>query len=277
MVQDNDKTTFWEHLDVLRLSIIRSIIVTSVLSVIIFCFKDFLFEGIVFAPTKEEFCTFRFLNYFSEKFSVEDTLLEIQPVKIINTKLSAQLFIHLSISFYFALIISIPYILGEIWFFLKPALYEHEKKLTIKALCFMTLLFYLGVLTSYFLIFPLSVNFLAAYQVSPEIENLVDLDSYIDTLTSLTLSLGLVFELPVLAHFLSKIGILSYNFMKNHRKHAFIAVLFLAAIITPSTDIFTMLLTALPLQLIYELSVSMVKRNEKLSLKKNITNYANYY
>ncbi|MEE3449064.1 MAG: twin-arginine translocase subunit TatC, partial [Bacteroidales bacterium] len=126
-----------------------------------------------------------------------------------------------------------------------------------------TLLFYSGVLVSYFLIFPLSVNFLASYQVAAQVDNLVDLDSYIDTLISLTLSLGAVFELPVLAYFLSKIGILSYSFMKNHRKHAFVFVLFLAAIITPGTDIFTMLLTALPLQLVYELSVMIVRRNEK--------------
>ena len=246
--------TFWEHLDVLRWALIRSIVVLSVLAVVIFSFKEFLFDGIIFAPSREDFILFKLFHD-----------MEIKPVTIINTKLSAQLFIHLSTSFYFALIVGLPYILGEVWFFLKPALYENEKKMTFKALFFMSLLFYTGVLVSYFLIFPLSVNFLASYQVAAQVDNLVDLDSYIDTLISLTLSLGAVFELPVLAYFLSKIGILSYSFMKNHRKHAFVFVLFLAAIITPGTDIFTMLLTALPLQFVYELSVWIVKRNEKVT------------
>lgn len=250
MENNPEEGTFWEHLDVFRRAIIRILIVVGAVASAFFCFKEFLFEGVIFAPTREDFLIFRLLQ--SEEFA---------PVKIINTKLSAQLFIHLSTSFYFALIVCIPYILGEIWFFLKPALYKSEKELTFKALFFMTLLFYSGVLTSYFLIFPLSVNFLANYQVADFVDNLTDLDSYIDTMTSLTLSLGIVFELPVLAHFLSKIGILSYSFMSGHRKHAFVAVLFLAAVITPSTDVFTMLLTSLPLQLVYELSVAVVKRN----------------
>jgi len=242
--------TFWEHLDVLRFALLRSLIVVGAFSVLAFCFKDFVFDGIIFYPVKSDFFLFGLFD-------------EIPDIKIINTKLSAQLFIHLSVSFYLGLTVSVPYILGEIWFFLKPALYQNERSMTVKALVFMTLLFYCGVLVSYFLIFPLSVNFLANYQVTSDVENLIDLDSYIDTLTGLVLSLGLVFELPVLAYFLSKIGILTHDFMKKRRKHAFVLVLILAAIITPSTDIFTLLLTALPLQAVYELSAAVVKRNEK--------------
>ncbi len=261
-MEEKSGATFWDHLDVLRFALLRSVVLITVLSVTAFCFKEFVFDGIILAPAKNDFFVFRFFEFISQKFGFEDFNLDIQPVKIINTKLSAQLFIHLSASFYLGFIAAVPYILGEIWFFLKPALYKNEQKLTIKALIFMTVLFYSGVLTSYFLIFPLSVNFLANYQVTSGVENLIDLDSYIDTLTSLTLSLGVVFEIPVLSYFLSKIGILSYKFMKNHRKHAFVLVLLAAAIITPGTDIFTMLLTAMPLQLIYELSVRIVKKNE---------------
>lgn len=258
---DENSGTFWDHLDVLRSSLIRSIAVVSVFSVLFFCFKEFLFDTVVFGPTKDSFHTFRLFRFLGELLNIDDFKLEVSPIKIINTKLSAQLFIHLSVSFYAGLIFAVPYIIGEVWFFVRPALYKHERKLTVKALTFITLLFYIGVLVSYYLIFPLSVNFLASYQVTSDIDNLIDLDSYIDTMISLCLSLGIVFELPVLAYFLSKIGILSYEFMRTHRKHAFVLVLFLAAIITPSTDIFTMLLTAMPLQLLYELSVRIVKRN----------------
>ena len=263
MMSEENSGTFWDHLDVFRLCLIRSFAVVFVLSVLAFCFKDIVFDGIVLAPTKDSFPTFGFFRYIGEKLSIEDFSMELSPITIINTKLSAQLFVHLSISFYVGFLVSIPYIIGEIWFFVRPALYKHERKLTISALFFTSLLFYLGVLTSYYLIFPMSVNFLANYHVSDQVANMVDLDSYIDTLISLCLSLGAVFELPVLAHFFSRIGILSYEFMRNHRKHSFVVILILAAIITPSTDIFTMLITALPVQLVYELSVWVVKRNCK--------------
>ncbi len=259
---ENDTGTFWDHLSILRTSIIRSIGVVLAFSIIAFCLKETLFEGIIFAPTRDDFATFGLFRTIGQWMGLGDGAISIEPIRIINTQISAQMFIHMDMAFWMGLMISIPYISIELWRFVSPALYAHEKSFAWKGLLFAGILFYLGVLTSYFLIFPLSVNFLSGYHVSGSIDNLIDLDSYTGMLVALCLGLGVVFELPVLAFLLAKIGILSHSFLKSHRKHSFVVVLILAAIITPTTDAFTMLVTAMPLYLVYELSVWVVKRAE---------------
>lgn len=258
---ENENGTFWEHLEVLRGTLIRTIIVVLVASIIVFLFKDFVFNNIIFAATKNDFLTYKIFNKINAALGLESRI-NIQPVKIINTQLAAQLFIHMSVSFFIGLIISVPYITGEIWHFIKPALYKNEEKIALKSTIFMGILFYLGVLTSFFVIFPLSVNFLAAYKVTSEVDNLIDLDSYTNTFISLSLSMGAVFEFPAAAYFLAKIGILKSSFMKKYRRHAFVVILIAAAIITPTTDMFTMFLVAAPLQMLYEISTKIVKRVE---------------
>ena len=227
-----------------------------------FLMKEFLFDTVIFGPTREDFPTFRLFGMITGWLS-GDGSITVEPIKIINTRLSAQFLTHLSVSFWAGVIVCVPYITAEVWHFISPALYRSEKRSVVKALVSSGLLFYLGALTAYYLILPLSVNFLGNYQVADDIENLIDLDSYIDTLITLCISTGISFELPVVAYFLAKIGIVPHKFMKTHRKHAFLAVLVIAAIITPSTDVFTMFVTALPLQLVYELSVAVAKRAEK--------------
>lgn len=261
---DNNSTgTFWDHLSILRASIIRSIFVVLAFSVLAFCFKDFLFEGIIFAPTRDDFATFDILRQLSDILGLSDgEALRINPIKIINTQLSAQVFIHMDMAFWAGLVISIPYISIELWRFVSPALYTDERKYAWKAMFFAGVLFYLGVLTSYYLIFPLSVNFLANYQVTGDIDNMIDLDSYTGMMVALCMGMGIVYELPIIAYLLAKIGILSHQYLTSHRKHSFVLVLILAAIITPTTDIFTMLVTAMPLYLVYELSVWVVKKVE---------------
>ncbi len=262
-MDSNNTETFWDHLSILRTSILRCVVVVLVFSVLAFCCKEILFEGIIFAPTRDDFATFRLLRQISEWLGLGDDTLEITPIRIINTQLQAQVFIHMDMAFWVGLAISIPYISTEIWRFVSPALYSHERAFAAKAMIFGGLLFYLGVFISYFLIFPLSVNFLASYQVSGQIENMIDLDSYTGMLTALCLGLGLVFEMPVIAFLLAKIGILTYSFISSHRRHSIVVVLILAAVITPTTDIFTMLITALPLQLVYELSILVVKKVDR--------------
>ena len=250
---ENENGTFWEHLEVLRGTLIRTIIVVLVASIIVFLFKDFVFNNIIFAATKNDFLTYKIFNKINAALGLESR---------INIQLAAQLFIHMSVSFFIGLIISVPYITGEIWHFIKPALYKNEEKIALKSTIFMGILFYLGVLTSFFVIFPLSVNFLAAYKVTSEVDNLIDLDSYTNTFISLSLSMGAVFEFPAAAYFLAKIGILKSSFMKKYRRHAFVVILIAAAIITPTTDMFTMFLVAAPLQMLYEISTKIVKRVE---------------
>lgn len=238
----------------------RSIAVVLALFIIAFCLKETLFDGVIFAPTRDDFPTFEALRRLGAWMGMGPEGISIAPIKIINTQISAQVFIHMDMAFWVALIMGMPYISTEIWRFVSPALYAHEKKFAWKALLFAGILFYMGVLTSYFLIFPLSVNFLANYQVASNVDNLIDLDSYTELLVALCLGLGIVFELPIISYLLAKLGILSYQFLKDHRKHSFVLVLILAAIITPTTDAFTMLVTAMPLYLVYELSVLVVKK-----------------
>ena len=255
--------TFWDHLDVLRKALIRSLAIVVVAAVAMFMMKDFVFDTVIFGPAQEDFPTFRLFKYLAGLMGISSAEIDVEPIKIINTRLSAQLLTHLSVSFWAGIIVCVPYITGEIWLFVSPALYRNERNSIIKALIFSGILFYIGVLTAYFLILPLSVNFLGNYQVADDIANLISLDSYIDTLITLCMSTGIAFELPIVTYFLVRIGILSYDFMKTHRKHAFLAVLVIAAMITPSTDIFTMLVTALPLQVVYEISVIVAKKGER--------------
>ncbi|MCR5455310.1 MAG: twin-arginine translocase subunit TatC [Bacteroidales bacterium] len=257
---DSDKGTFWDHLDVLRMALIRSIAAVIVAATAMFIMKEFLFDTVIFGPTRDDFPTFHILRIITEWISGDEASIAVEPIKIINTRLSAQLLTHLNVAFWAGVIICVPYITAEIWHFVSPALYRNEKSSVVKALVFSGLLFYIGALTAYYLVLPLSVNFLGNYHVADDIENLIALDSYIDTLITLCISTGLAFELPVITFFLVKAGIVSYHMMKTHRKHAFLIVLIIAAMITPSTDVFTMFVTALPLHLVYELSVWVAKR-----------------
>ena len=260
---DNATGTFWDHLDVLRKGLIRSLAAVMAAAVAMFLMKEFLFDTVIFGPTRDDFPTFNLLRRMTGCLSDDATALTVEPIKIINTRLSAQLLTHLSASFWAGVIICVPYITAEIWLFISPALYQNEKRSVIKALIFSGLLFYLGALTAYYLILPLSVNFLGNYQVADDIENLIALDSYIDTLITLCISTGIAFELPVVTFFLARLGIVTHKFLKTYRRHAFLAVLVIAAMITPSTDIFTMFVTALPLQLVFELSVLVAKKARK--------------
>lgn len=260
---DNKTGTFWDHLDVLRWALLRSLAAVMTAAVAMFLMKDFVFDTVIFGPTREDFPTFSLFKSIAAWLSGGEASTSIEPIKIINTRLSAQLLTHLNVSFWAGVIICVPYITAEIWHFVSPALYRNERKSIITALVSSGLLFYIGVTTAYYMILPLSVNFLGNYHVADDIENLIALDSYIDTLITLCISTGISFELPVITYFLAKIGILPHKFMKAHRKHAFLAVLIIAAMITPSTDVFTMFVTALPLQLIYELSVFVASMAEK--------------
>ena len=185
---DNATGTFWDHLDVLRKGLIRSLAAVMAAAVAMFLMKEFLFDTVIFGPTRDDFPTFNLLRWVTRCLSDDATALTVEPIKIINTRLSAQLLTHLSASFWAGVIICVPYITAEIWLFISPALYQNEKRSVIKALIFSGLLFYLGTLTAYYLILPLSVNFLGNYQVADDIENLIALDSYIDTLITLCIS-----------------------------------------------------------------------------------------
>lgn len=254
--------TFWEHLESLRWVIVRIIAVLLAIAILIFCFKDYVFNEIILAPCDNEFITYRLMCKLSALLSLPMLCPEIESISLININLTSQLMVHLSSSFQLAIIAALPYIASEIWFYISPALYTKEKHITIKGIIFFVLLFFIGVLLSYYIIFPLSLNFLGSYQVSGAVPNQISLTSYMNTFTTLTMMIGLVFEMPIVGYFLGKTGIIKSGLLKEYRKVAIVIIMVISAMITPSTDIFTMTIVSLPLILLYEITIGVVRRAE---------------
>jgi sec-independent protein translocase protein TatC len=237
--------TFWEHLDVLRWTIVRSLVAVVVFAVVAFCLKEWLF-AVVLAPTTSNFITFRLMG--SPDFAIH----------LINTGLTEQFMTHMRTAAYAGLLCASPYVLYQLFRFVSPGLYQNERRAAYWIVGSAYLMFLVGTLVCYFIIFPLTVRFLGTYQVSTDIDNMLTLQSYIDTLISMCLVIGLVFELPVVCSILGKMGLVSGGLMRNYRRHAVVAILVVAAIITPTTDIFTLLIVSLPIWLLYEVSIWLV-------------------
>ena len=238
--------------------LIRSIVVVFGVAVAAFCYRDFVFEGLILAPCNADFVTYRLLARMG-------LVANVGQIDLINIELASQLMTHLKISFYLALIVAFPYLIVEVWLFVKPALYSNERKPAVVAVAAFFFQFFLGLALAYWLIFPLTYNFLGTYQVSARVVNQISLSSYIGTFLGLLFTMGLVFEMPIVAYFFARIGVLKASFLKRWRKMAVVLVLVVAAFITPSTDVFTMCLVALPLWLLYEFSVTVVKKVEPKS------------
>lgn len=254
--------TFWEHVEVLRKIIFYIIGAIVGVSTIAFFFKEQLFH-IIFAPRDSHFIFYRLLSKLSEILGMPSICPEDFHVDLINTELTSQFMTHLSVSIYFGVLISSPYIVYKLFSFISPALYYKERKYSFVLIFCSFLLFFSGVLLNYFVIFPLSFRFLGTYQVSDFVVNQITLSSYISTLVMLSILLGIVFEIPILAFFLAKLGVINKNILKRYRKHAFVAICIIAAIITPTADIFTLLLVALPIWILYEFSIFIVGRANK--------------
>ena len=238
--------TFWDHLDELRSVIIRTVVVTVVAAAVAFCLKEQLFE-IVLAPRTSDFITYRLMGV--EPFSIH----------LMNTGLTEQFMIHLKTAMYAGVLVALPYIIYLLFRFVSPALYDNERKYATLLCTSGYLMFMLGTLLNYFLIFPLTVKFLGTYQVSPDVANMLTLQSYMDTMLMMNLVMGIVFELPVVSWILARMGLVNAQMMRSMRRHAFVAILVIAAIITPTTDAFTLFIVALPIWLLYELSILIVR------------------
>ncbi len=262
-MSDSQESSFWSHVETLRWVLLRCVIVVFGIAIAAFFFKDFVFDRIILAPCQNDFVTYTALCELGKLLSASSLCPEMHDIHIININLSAQLFTHLSISFYAGLIIGFPYLMIEFWLFASPALYPKERKPAIKGSVSFVLLFFIGILIAYYVIFPLTLNFLGTYQVSTSIENQISLNSYISTFLTLLFMMGLVFEMPILAYFFAKIGVLTSTFLSKYRKISIVIILIVAAFITPSADVFTMLLVAIPLQFLYELSRLVVKNVER--------------
>lgn len=254
---DDGLMTFGGHLEVLRKMLFRIIGVTLVFAVVIFCAKDTTFR-LLLAPCDNGFATYRWIEQLAGAVGMG---FHFEPfhVQLINTELSSQFMTHMSTAVYLALLFASPYVVVELYRFIAPALYENERHYSVAVAVAVYVLFMLGVLMSYYVLFPFALRFLGTYQVMPDVVNQINLSSYISTFTTLTLLMGLVFQIPVLSFFLAKMGMLEAGFMRRYRRHAFVVIAVIAAFITPP-DIFTCCLVTLPMYGLYELSIVIVGR-----------------
>ncbi len=259
--------TFWDHLDELRWHIIRSLIAVVVLAIIAFLNRYLIFDVIILAPSNSDFITNRLLCDLGKLVNLDALCIKDLSLQIINIKMSGQFLTHMYISLVAGFMLAFPYVLWEIWRFIKPAMKDNERKYSSGGVVISSLLFFMGILFSYFLIVPLTVNFLGTYHVSDTVFNQISLSSYINTVVSVTFAVGLVFELPILVYFLTKIGILTPAFMKKNRKYMYVIMLVLSAIITPP-DMFSQILVVLPLIALYEFSIGVSNRIHKKNLQE---------
>lgn len=245
-MNDGTTATFWEHLDALRAVIIRSLLVVCMAAIVAFVFKEPLFQ-VVLAPHTSDFFVYRLMGV--EPFSL----------RLMNTGLTEQFMIHMKTAIYVGLLLASPYVLYQLFRFVSPALYANERRYAVWIVLSAYIMFILGTVVDYLIIFPLTVRFLGTYQVSADVTNMLTIQSYIDTLIGMSLVMGVVFELPVVCCLLGRMGLISASTMAKYRRHAVVAILIVAAIITPTTDVFTLLVVALPIWLLYELSIGLVK------------------
>lgn len=259
-MEDNGGQTFWEHLDELRSALVRIICAGLLCGVVAFIFKEWLFDFIL-APSKSDFITYRLLNSLS---GITGVAVEEFSVEMINTALAQQFIIHMKTAFIVGLLCASPYILYCIMRFIAPALYNTEKRLVFGVVGSGYAMFLVGMALCYLLIFPLTFRFLGTYQVSDEVVNMISLESYISTLTGMSLMMGIVFELPIICWLMAKLGVLEASFMRDYRKHAVVAILVVAAVITPTADAFTLALVTLPMYLLYEISIRVVSNTKQI-------------
>jgi len=244
-MSSSEPQTFWEHLDVLRGSILRILAASLAMSVLAFCLKERLF-AIVLAPKDSCFITYRLLG--GEPFSIH----------LVNTGLTEQFMVHMKVALTAGLLCASPYILYVLFRFISPALYANERRVSVRIAVGAYVMFIIGVIVNYLVLFPLTVRFLGTYQVSGDIQNLLTLSSYADTLLMMSLLFGVVFEIPVISWMLAYFGMLRAGWMRKYRRHAIVVILIVSAVITPTADIFTLLIVSLPIWGLYEASIWIV-------------------
>jgi sec-independent protein translocase protein TatC len=260
MAEKDKELTFWDHLDALRGVLFRIAAVVIILGIAAFCVMPWLFDNVIMAPCRPDFPLYRMIDYLSALSGVDIVPHTDAPfsVNIMSLELTSQFLIHMSASCWLACIVGFPIIIYLIWTFVEPALYEHEKHGARRAFIFGNIMFFLGVFVGYILVFPLAVRFLASYKLSDAISCVVSLDSYMDNFFTICLMMGIVFELPLLAWLLGKIGLLDRSFFSHYRRHAIVALLILAAFITPTGDPFTLFAVFFPIYALWEFSSRLV-------------------
>ena len=264
--------TFWDHLDELRKVLFRVIGIWFVLAIGYFVAMPYLFDNVILAPCHNDFVFYDLLRLIGHKLNLTDEFFTQDfQVKLININLAAPFFIHMSTAFWMSVVTAMPYLFFEVWKFINPALYPNERKGVRKALTIGTVMFYIGVMLGYFMVYPLTLRFLSTYHLSAQIENVISLNSYIDNFMMLVLCMGLAFELPLVTWLLSLLGLVNRGFLRKYRRHAIVVIVIVAAIITPTGDPLTLCGVAMPRYFLYEMSILMIKDKQK-KIDEDISN-----
>jgi sec-independent protein translocase protein TatC len=247
--------SFFDHLEALRWHLVRSAIAIVVITIGVFYFYDFIFDTIIMGPSKPNFWTYRMLCKIGDYLHRDGFCINKINISLLNTDMAGQFTLQINSSLLIGITLGFPYLLWEIWRFVKPALHEKERKAASGFVFYATFLFIIGILFGYYIITPESISFLAGYTVSSQIENKFTVDSYLSSVATLTLASGIVFQLPILVYILSSLGILTPAFMRNGRRYAIVIILIIAAVITPTPDMMTMLVVSIPLFILYEVGI----------------------
>ena len=262
--------SFLDHLEELRWHLIRSLTAIFVFAIAAFVSKGIIFGEIILGPSKPSFWTYRMLCNLSEILNSDALCISELPFIIQSRQMTGQFSMHITSSFVIGLICAFPYAFWEIWRFVKPGLYDKERKAATGATFYVSLLFFMGVFFGYFVVTPISINFLSNYQIDPSILNEFDIISYVSTVTTLVLACALLFQLPIVVYFATKAGLVSSSLLKTYRKHSIIVILMLSAVLTPP-DPFSQVLIAIPLGLLYQLSILIAIKLEKKERKQELT------
>jgi sec-independent protein translocase protein TatC len=265
--KNNEEMSFLDHLEELRWRLIRSVLAIFIAAIIAFIYKNIIFDHIILAPKSPEFWTNRMFCKLGELVNTPGLCINQSPLEIVSMQMAGQFNMHMWVSLIAGLIIAFPYVFYEFWNFIAPALKSNERRYANGAIFFSSFLFLTGVVFGYFMIVPLTVNFLGSYSVSAEVTNKINIVSYISTVNSVVLASGVIFELPIVVYFLTKIGLITPEFMKKYRRHSIVVIFILAAIITPP-DVFSQTLVAIPLVLLYEVSIFISRRVVKQRKRK---------
>jgi sec-independent protein translocase protein TatC len=263
--------SFLDHVEELRWHLIRSTIAVFLVGILAFLMKDLIFNKIIFAPKDPDFITYRFFCRVSKFFGTEGLCIDDMPFTFQSLAMAEQFSVHIWTSITVGFIVAFPFIIWEVWKFISPGLYEKERKGAKSFIIISSSLFFIGVLFGYFVVTPLSVNFLGNYSISDLVERNIKIGSYIALVRSSALASGLIFELPIIMYFLTKMGLITPEFLRKYRKHALVLVLILAAIITPP-DIISQVIVAIPILILYEVSIQISKIVLKRELKKEQEN-----
>jgi sec-independent protein translocase protein TatC len=265
--------SFFDHLEVLRWHLIRAAVAVIVFSGVAFYFFDDIWQKVIMGPKQASFLTYRFMCYMGQLLHSDGMCITSIPGKIQNTEMAGQFSLQINAALIIGITLGFPYLLWEIWSFVKPALLEKERKAASGFVFFASVLFFSGVLFGYFVVAPLSIHFLTNYQISPDIENIFTIDSYVTSVATLTLVSGIVFQLPIVIFILATIGIITDKFMREKRRYAIIIILIVAMLVTPTPDVTTMLVISMPLFGLYEISIGVAKRVVKRKQKKELEFY----